>query len=347
MRIGGVFGIWHAGCVTKRVPDRYRAGERRTSAQPLAASWRPEPRPGKKAPKKKRGFLATYGWRVYAVPVLVAITALVVIQTAGDDGTGAQAAQDGAAQNADPQNTGDVQSGPGVSEKPAKPQDLKIPTADLPPGAAFPQSGEGEWTVIPGTTPRVGNAGDLYTYTIEIENGIDLAPYGGVDSFGKLVDTTLADPRGWTSTGQVSVQRVDGDAEPDIRISLSTPDTVHRPDYCGYSIRYESSCWRRSESRVMINLARWVRGAMAFGGDIGSYREYAINHEIGHAFGNGHVGCAEEGGLAPVMMQQSFGTNNDFVARLNDQVGNSDPVAADGKTCRFNQWPNPQGQAPG
>ncbi|MGB3441741.1 MAG: DUF3152 domain-containing protein [Actinophytocola sp.] len=333
--------------MTKRVPDRYRAGERRTSAEPLAASWRPEERPRKKAHRKKRGVLATYGWRVYAVPVLVALTALVVIQTSGDDGAGVEAAQDGAAQGADPQNSGDVQAGPGVSEKPAKPQDLKIPTADLPGGAAYPQSGQGEWTVLPGTTPRVGGAGELYTYTIEVENGIDLAPYGGIDSFGKLVDTTLADPRGWTSTGQVSVQRVDGGTEPDIRISLSTPDTVHKPDYCGYSITYESSCWRRSEQRVMINLARWVRGALAFSGDIGSYREYAINHEIGHAFGNGHVGCAQEGGLAPVMMQQSFGTNNNFVARLNDQVGNSDPVEADGKTCRVNQWPNPQAQPPG
>jgi hypothetical protein len=137
------------------------------------------------------------------------------------------------------------------------------------------------------------------------------------------------------------------DVQPDIRISLSTPNTVHRPDYCGYSIKYESSCWRRSEKRVMINLARWVRGALAFGGDIGSYREYAINHEIGHAFGNGHVGCKKEGDLAPVMMQQTFGTNNDFVARLNDQVGNVDPVQPDGKTCRFNQWPNPQARPPG
>ncbi|MFI7677834.1 DUF3152 domain-containing protein [Actinophytocola sp. NPDC049390] len=332
--------------MTKRVHDRYRAGERRTSAEPLAASWRPSGKSGKKAHRKKGGLFTTYGWRVYAVPVLVAITALVVIQTAGDGGDDVGAAEDAAAQTAGPQTTGDEQpSGPGVSEKPAKPQDLKIPTADLPPGASFPQSGKGTWTILPGTTKRVGT-GEPFTYTIEIEDGIDLAPYGGIDSFGRLVDTTLADPRGWTSTGQVSVQRVDGDTEPDIRISLSTPNTVHRPDYCGYSIKYESSCWRRSEKRVMINLARWVRGALAFSGDIGSYREYAINHEIGHAFGNGHVGCAKEGDLAPVMMQQTFGTNNDFVARLNDQVGNSDPVQADGKTCRANQWPNPQGQPP-
>ena len=337
--------MWHPGRVKKRVHDRYRAGERRTSAEPLAASWRPETPSGTRPERGRRGLLATYGWRVYAVPVLVAITALVVIQSGGDDGDdgGTRAAQDVPAAES---GTGDVSSGPGVSEKPAKPQNLKIPTADLPPGAAFPQSGRATWKVLPGTTKKVGS-GELFTYTIEIEDGIDLAPYGGIDSFGKLVDTTLADPRGWASTGQVAVQRVDGGTEPDIRISLSAPNTVHRPEYCGYSIKYESSCWRRSEKRVMINLARWVRGAIAFGGDIGSYREYAINHEIGHAFGNGHVGCAKEGDLAPVMMQQSFGTNNNYVAQLNDQVGNEDPVQPDGKTCRFNQWPNPQGQPPG
>jgi len=317
-------------------------------AEPLAAKWRPtdDPPSGRRKPvRRKKRTLAAYGWRVYAVPILLAVTALVVVQTVNDDGsTGAEAS--GQEDVSDAVNTGDVYSGPEITEKPAKPSDPSIPTAELPAGPNFLQGGNGEFALIPGTTDRVGTGGKLYKYTIEIENGIDLAPYGGIDSFGRLVDSTLADPRGWAGTGQVSVQRVDGDADPDIRFTLATPDTIHRPDYCGHSIKYESSCWRGSEKRVMINLSRWVRGALAFGGDIGSYREYAINHEIGHAFKKGHVGCAEEGGLAPVMMQQSFGTANNYVALLNDQAGNTDPVQADGKTCRFNQWPNPQAQPP-
>jgi hypothetical protein len=333
--------------VTKRVQDRYRTGARRAAGEPLAASWRPadDARRSKRrsTPRKKGvgGVVATYGWRLYAVPVLVAVTVLVMIQTAGDDG-GAQA-QNAAAGGGLP---GEPTQTPEVTESPAAPPNLKIPTADLPPGPNYPPAGGGKWTVLPGRTDRLGAGGKLYTYTVEVEEGIDLAPYGGNDSFARLVDSTLADPRGWAASGDVSVQRVDGDEEPDIRISLSTPDTVHRPDFCGYSIKYESSCWRRSEKRVMINLARWVRGALAFGGDIGSYREYAINHEIGHAFGRGHTGCQNEGDLAPVMMQQSFGTANNYVAGLNDQAGNSDPVQADGKTCRFNQWPNPQARPP-
>ncbi|HEX6353986.1 DUF3152 domain-containing protein [Actinophytocola sp.] len=334
--------------MTRPVRDRQRARERRVSGEPLAASWRPTDNPGtgRHVRQNKKGFFATYGWRVYAVPIMLAVTALVVIQTAGDKGSGASATEQQGGAAIDAAAGGDVATEPPITEKPAKPADPNIPTADLPPGPEYLQGGNGKYAVVPGTTPRVGGGGKLYTYTIEIEEGIDLTPYGGIDSFGRLVDSTLADPRGWAATGQVSVQRVDGNADPDIRFTLATPDTVHRPDYCGFSIKYESSCWRRGEKRVMINLARWVRGALAFGGDIGSYREYAINHEIGHAFGQGHVGCAEQGGLAPVMMQQTFGTANDYVALLNGQAGNRDPVQADGKTCRFNQWPNPQAQPP-
>ena len=159
------------------------------------------------------------------------------------------------------------------------------------------------------------------------------------------MDTTLSDPRGWASTNQVSVQRVDARAaNPDIRISLSTPDTVHRPEFCGFSIKYESSCWRPSAHRVVINLARWVRGALAFNGDLGLYRQYAVNHEVGHVFGNEHVGCPTNGALAPVMMQQTFGVSDDYVHDLNQvDPGNRDRVARDGKVCRPNAWPYPQG----
>jgi Protein of unknown function (DUF3152) len=339
--------------VTKRVQDRYRAGARRTSAQPLAASWQPAGEPRRERQRKRkprprglRGVLTTYGWRIYAVPVLVAITVLVFIDTSGDEQTPAAGGEITGVRNEQAVPGGDpAPEDPEATEKPAVPPNLNIPTAELPNGAPFAQAGRGDFDVLPGSGRRLGRGGDLFTYSIEIERGIDLRPFGGADSFASLVDTTLADPRGWAATGQVSVQRVDS-GNPDIRITLATPDTVHQPDFCGYSIRYESSCWRRSESRVMINLARWVRGAVAFGGDIGTYRQYAINHEIGHAFGNSHVGCGKTGDLAPVMMQQSFGVANNYVAQLNDQVGNADPVNADGKTCRYNAWPNPQAQPP-
>ena len=111
---------------------------------------------------------------------------------------------------------------------------------------------------------------------------------------------------------------------------------------CGYEIQIESSCYNpvfgpEAEPRVFINLARWVRGAMPFQGDIGSYRQYLINHEVGHAIGyTSHEPCDRNGGLAPIMMQQTFSTSDNDDARFDPNS-----VKPDGKTCRFNSWPYP------
>jgi hypothetical protein len=132
---------------------------------------------------------------------------------------------------------------------------------------------------------------------------------------------------------------------PSFRVSLTTPETTHRPDACGFQIKFEASCYRKSLGRVLINLARWVRGAKAYGPDMTGYRQYAINHEVGHALGNQHVGCPGTDQPAPVMMQQSFGVNDDYVAMLNDiPGGDKGKVAKDGNICKTNSWPNPTPQ---
>ncbi|WP_436494000.1 DUF3152 domain-containing protein [Actinokineospora sp. HUAS TT18] len=319
------------------------ADRRRPSAEPLAASWRPAA--GRRPPRRKgwRGVLATYGWRVYALPVLMAVTALVVVQTAGEPPVQTADTASGVRLDAPQETPTEDTAPPDAQETPQTPVDVNIPSAELPNGGQYTQTGAGTWHVVPGETAKVGTGAKFYTYTVEVEDGIDASAFGGDEAFAKLIDQTLADPRGWTSGGQISVQRVKADfPNPTIRISLTSPDTAHRPDKCGYAIKYESSCWRGTDKRVMINLARWVRGAVAFGGDMITYRQYAINHEIGHAFRNGHVGCAAEGALAPVMMQQSFGVANNYVAQLNRAVGQRDAVKEDGLTCKPNAWPNPQ-----
>jgi hypothetical protein len=327
-----------------------RAGEgrrppgERGSTEPLAASWRPtHDRPKRNRHKGVRGAIATYGWRVYALPILLAVTVLVAVQTAGETSQ-ANSAMGIDKVRAEPT---DGPTTPDAQERPQVPVDVNIPSAELPNGGQYTQAGAGRWHGVPGDGPKVGTGAKFFTYTVEVEDGIDAAAFGGDDAFAKLVDQTLADPRSWTGGGQISVQRVAPDfPNPAIRISLTSPDTAHRPDMCGYSITYESSCWRGADKRLMINLARWVRGAVAFGGDMLTYRQYAINHEIGHAFRNGHVGCAQEGALAPVMMQQSFGVANNYVAQLNRAVGLKDAVKEDGLTCKPNAWPNPQAVPP-
>ena len=312
--------------------ERYRPGGRRTTAEPLAASWRPER--GERPAPAKRGFLATYGWRVYAIPLLLAVTVLVVVRTAGDKtpAGSAEALNPALSQPAAPTTT----PGPELTERPVV--ELDIPTAELPGGAAFTKAGKGDWRVLPGSGKKVGS-GRLYTYTVEVENGIDPAEYGGDATFAGLVDRTLGDPRGWTGLGEVAFQRVASD--PDFKVSLTSPDTTHRPDMCGFTIKYESSCV--IHDRVVLNLARWTRGAVAFEGDQLAYRQYVINHEVGHVFDLRHVGCAKSGELAPVMMQQTFGVANDYVHQLN-QITGGGGVDKDGKVCRVNAWPNPQAQ---
>jgi hypothetical protein len=159
------------------------------------------------------------------------------------------------------------------------------------------------------------------------------------------VTSTLSDPRSWIASGSIDLQRVDASyPNPDFTIDLTTPNTDHRPDLCGFQIQYEGSCWILRTHQVVINIARWVRGALAFNGDLGLYRQYAINHEVGHAFGNHHVGCASNGGLAPVMMEQSFGVSDNYVYDVNDpEPSNRGAVERDGKVCQVNAWPYPQG----
>lgn len=319
---------------------RYARGRRRTSGEPLAAAWNLEPQAEQEeSPRRRRGLgalLAAYGWRIYAVPILVALTALVVLDVARPDVAGLGAFGRGS-------------GGPAATEAPAGPINPNIPTAGLPNGGPFTHAGTGTWRIVPGNGPKVGDGPRLFTYTVEIEDGINPAEYGGEDAFAQLVEQTLADPRSWIGQHTISLQRVDASTpNPSFRISLSTPNTDHRPDMCGFQITYETSCYNAGTRRVLINLARWVRGAMAFGGDLLTYRQYAINHEVGHAFGNGHVGCETDAGLAPVMMQQTFGVANNYVAQLN-QVDpyNSKAVPTDGKTCKPNAWPLPEGRPGG
>ncbi|MFD4469059.1 DUF3152 domain-containing protein [Rhodococcus sp. NPDC058505] len=297
------------------------------------------PRPERQARKQSRlgKFVATYGWRAYAIPVLAVVTVLVVIDAVrgtgpaepgayGDPGFGARSTSvDGTGViGVPPQGDGNFAA--------------SIPSGTLPDGGPFTATGAGTWRVIPGTTPKVGRGTEqVFTYTVEVEDGVDTAGFGGDESFARMVDQTLANPKSWTNDERFAFQRVDS-GDPTFRISLTSQMTIRQA--CGYDIQLEVSCYNPGIDRVVLNEPRWVRGAVAYQGDIGSYRQYQINHEVGHAIGyQAHQPCEAESGLAPVMMQQTFGTSNDDIATL-DPEG---VVPMDGKTCRFNPWPYPRG----
>ena len=99
-------------------------------------------------------FVSTYGWRAYALPVLIVLTGVVLYQTM--TGTAAPAS-----------DKPDMVQGPptigssGTSIIGAPPRgltafDASLPTGVLPEGGAYTEAGARTWHIVPGTTPKIG-----------------------------------------------------------------------------------------------------------------------------------------------------------------------------------------------
>ncbi|MCC5947756.1 MAG: DUF3152 domain-containing protein [Nitriliruptoraceae bacterium] len=150
----------------------------------------------------------------------------------------------------------------------------------------------GDATAGEGTTVR---------YTVEVEPAVRQDPL----AVAAVVEEALHDPRSWAA--DVRLERVEEPGDADIRVVLATPDTVD--ELCaraGLNTAGRFSCW--NGQFAALNAMRWEQGADGFD-DLAVYRRYLVNHEFGHGLGYGHVDCPAPGELAPVMMQQTMGTN--------------------------------------
>ncbi|GGM92697.1 hypothetical protein GCM10011609_32670 [Lentzea pudingi] len=205
------------------------------------------------------------------------------------------------------------------------------PGPELPPGQAVRAEGEGWWRTVAGTTAQVGG-GRVHTYSVEVEQGAVLP--AEQRRFAEVVDRTLADPRGWTASGDLGFRRVDVE-EPDVRIRLTATGTAR--SICGFQLPYDTSCY--AGGVVYVSAPRWFRGAESFAGDLAGYRQYVVNHEIGHFLGRGHEPCPADGAPAPVMMQQTFSVSNDRLAEITAATPQGVHVPRDGNTCVPNPWP--------
>lgn len=149
--------------------------------------------------------------------------------------------------------------------------------------------------------PVVGD-GELRTYRVEVDPATGINPW----VFTNIAERIIGDARGWTGTGHWALQRT-GDHRADIRLLVATPKTVDR--LCaraGLDTHGEVSCW--NGEFAAINVDRWRSGADGFVGSLRSYRQYVLNHELGHGLGYGHEQCPRRGARAPVMQQQTYAT---------------------------------------
>jgi hypothetical protein len=289
----------------------------RDTGRPRPSSGRHDPytRHGRTAPVRRppgrlRRFVARWGWRAYAIPLLTVATVLTVGDLAVTWGRTAESASSGAAVSATPSAAAPTTAeAPPATTAPAPSAPAEgdadpTETAEAPAGSVgFVQQGAGTVTVVPGTSAVYGT-GPLQRFVVEVEDGI------GVDgsAFAAAVEATLGDPRSWGNGGRMSFQRVGADEAAarayDFKVTLISPGNMEA--YCpGVGTGGYTSC--RYGDRAVINLARWETAVPDYEGDVPTYRQYVVNHEVGHALGNGHQPCPGPGQPAPVMQQQTLG----------------------------------------
>ena len=330
-------------------PRRRRRDEKRTrkSAKLHGASWGPKTssKHAQAGDGKLAAFAQEYGWRAYAIPVLAVITVFVLInmfQNPEDlavGSTASSAEEEESAASSPAQREEDPDGGVKPLE-PAKIAEGEFDPHDLPPGGPYTTTGAGTFYEVGAPGMTAGEGTELVVrFAVEVEHGIDTSGYGGDEAFAHMVDATLSDPRGWINDPRFRFEHVSVNDNPSLKIRLTSLDTT--AELCGVQIGTETSCRTRitGEDTVLLNESRWVRGAVPFQGDLGSYRQYLINHEVGHAVGFAeHVPCPEPNALAPVMMQQTLSLNNAQLRELSPE----DNYPDNPDTCRPNPWPYPR-----
>jgi len=153
------------------------------------------------------------------------------------------------------------------------------------------------WTAIGGA--EVAEAGqpepDVEILPYEIETGdVDTS----LDEFAASVEETLEDPRGWSLGGVVEFRRQQDDGL--FTVVLASPQEV---EAAAPICSADWSC--RVGDRVLINEERWLGGTISYPLPLSDYRDYVVNHELGHWLGLNHRDCPSFDAEAPVMMQQS------------------------------------------
>jgi len=142
---------------------------------------------------------------------------------------------------------------------------------------------------------------EKFNYAIKIEPSLGIDPI----CIKNLLFLILNNDLGWSNVAEKSFQLTNSE-DSDYVYIFASPD---KTDELCAPIETNSIYSCRNENNIVFNFFRWQEGAVDFKKDMENYRIYLINHETGHILGWGHVGCPKEGAVAPVMMQQSKGTD--------------------------------------
>ena len=174
-------------------------------------------------------------------------------------------------------------------------------TSELESGCIDPtlinEDSEDEWVLLDNVNSRDKQK---LNYAVKIEPSLGLDPL----CIKNLLFLILNNDTGWTNVTGKQFQ-LTSVMESDYVYIFASPE---KTDELCAPIETNSIYSCRNEQNIVLNFFRWKNGAVDFKNDIETYRIYLINHETGHILGWGHVGCPKEGAIAPVMMQQSKGT---------------------------------------
>ncbi len=154
------------------------------------------------------------------------------------------------------------------------------------------------------TAAASGKTQVQYTYCVTTQGDI-----GDIDleEFENTVYSTLNDSQGWPRAGATFV--LGDDSTCTMTLILAAADEMTS---FSESCSAEYSC--RVGENVIINVDRWNSGTdewLSAGGTVERYRIMVINHEVGHFLGHydNETTCGGDGEAAPLMMQQSMGTD--------------------------------------
>lgn len=129
--------------------------------------------------------------------------------------------------------------------------------------------------------------------------------------FFNKVKKVLKHPRGWENIdNSINFVFVRWDILPlipntdyKIPIRLSSNKTI--ANICSVS-KGKLSCCDMVTKQCWINFFRWMNGSKESGLSLYKYRNYVINHEVGHALGRLHAECPCINCSAPIMLQQTI-----------------------------------------